>query len=83
MQYSEAMKIIVVLGLVLVVMALASAGVFMLKRPGRAVEGKPHADDRMAKALALRVAVSIALFALVLLSWLMGWIHPGGLPIGH
>jgi hypothetical protein len=83
MQYSGVMKYIVVFGLVLVVVALASAGVFMLRRPGSNEAGKGSADGRMAKALAVRVAVSIALFLLVLLSSMMGWIKPGGLPLGH
>jgi hypothetical protein len=83
MQYSERMKYIVVLGLVLVVAALASAGVFMLRRPRSDGAGKQPPDGRMAKALAVRVAVSIALFLLVLLASMMGWIKPGGLPIGR
>jgi hypothetical protein len=77
------MKYIVVFGLVLVVAALASAGVFMLRRPGGGEVGKGRADGRMAKALALRVAVSITLFLLVLFAALMGWIKPGGVPLGR
>jgi hypothetical protein len=83
MQYSVDMKYIVVIGLVLVVAALASAGVFMLRRPGSDEAGKGSSDGRMAKALAVRVAVSITLFLLVLFAALMGWIKPGGVPIGH
>ena len=62
-----------------VIAALASAGVFMLRRgdPGRPRDGR-----RMARALALRVALSIALFLLILLSWRMGWIRPSGIPLG-
>ena len=35
----------------------------------------------MARALALRVALSVALFLIILLSWKMGWIQPTGLPV--
>jgi hypothetical protein len=35
----------------------------------------------MARVLALRVALSIAAFLLVLLAWWMGWIKPSGIPI--
>lgn len=72
------MKVLMVLMLVAVLGALASAGVFMLKR------GNPDEprDRRMARALALRVALSVALFLLILLSWAMGWVRPTGLPVG-
>jgi hypothetical protein len=83
MQYIEGMKYVVVFGLVLVVAALASAGVFMLRRPGSDEAGKGSADGRMAKALALRVALSVALFLLLLFAALMGWIRPGGVPLGR
>ncbi|HWH84242.1 MAG TPA: DUF2909 domain-containing protein, partial [Burkholderiaceae bacterium] len=33
--------------------------------------------------LALRVALSVLLFAFVLLSWWAGWIHPSGIPLGR
>ena len=36
----------------------------------------------MARALALRVGLSIALFLFILLSWAMGWVRPTGLPVG-
>lgn len=73
------MKTLMVLMFVAVLAALAGAGVFMLRKdPKGAGRGK-----QMAWALALRVALSVALFALILLSWAMGWVKPGGLPIGH
>jgi hypothetical protein len=37
----------------------------------------------MMRALALRVALSVLLFACVMLAWWMGWIQPKGLPIGR
>jgi hypothetical protein len=73
------MKTLMVLMLVAVLGALASAGVFMLRkdRDGDA-RGK-----RMARALAVRVGLSVALFLFILLSWYMGWVRPTGIPMGH
>ncbi len=59
--------------------ALAAAGVFML-RDGR---GGRRKTGHMMRALALRVALSVALFLLVLLAWALGWIQPSGLPLGR
>ena len=80
------MKIVMSLMLLAVLGALASAGVLMMRRGGRDPsaeddDGKP-ADKGMARALALRVALSIGLFLFILLSWYMGWVKPGGIPVG-
>jgi hypothetical protein len=74
------MKTVMVLLLIGVLGALASAGVFMLKKgqPGEADKRK----HQMARALALRVALSVALFLFILLSWHMGWVRPSGIPVG-
>ena len=71
------MKWIIIVALIAVLGALASAGVFMLKRGGN--EGER--DKRMARALAWRVGLSVALFAFILFSWFMGWIAPTGVPM--
>jgi hypothetical protein len=73
------MTFIIVIALVGILAALASAGVFMLKRPKEG-SSPQQADKRMARALAVRVGVSVALFLLILLAWQMGWISPKGLP---
>lgn len=73
------MKAIIVIALLLVLAALASAGVFMLRKD----EGKPGRDKKMARALAVRVGLSVALFLFILLSWKMGWITPKGIPTGR
>jgi DUF2909 family protein len=65
--------------LVLIIGALASAGVFMM-RDGR--DGKPKSGNMM-KALALRVGLSILLFLCILISYKMGWIQPTGIPVGR
>lgn len=71
------MKALIVIALVGILLALGSAGLFMLRRP-RAGEGR---DARMARALALRVGLSIALFLFVLFAYWMGWVQPTGLPV--
>jgi len=73
------MKWIIIVALIGVLGALASAGVFMLRRPGDTGRAR---DARMARALAWRVALSVALFLLILLAWKMGWISPHGIPTG-
>lgn len=75
------MKTLMVLMLIAVLVALASAGVFMLRKDREGVT--PEQRDRlMARALAVRVGLSVALFLLILLSWHMGWIRPTGLLAG-
>jgi hypothetical protein len=76
------MTAVIVIALLGILAGLASAGVFMLKRPK---EGEPSqaADKRMARALAVRVGLSITIFLLILLAWKMGWIAPKGLPTGR
>jgi hypothetical protein len=75
------MRTIIVLALVAVLAALAGAGLFMIKRGPADAGATP--DKRMAWALALRVALSIGIFLLVLLAWRMGWIQPRMLPFGR
>lgn len=75
------MKTVMVLLMVAVLAALAGAGVFMMRK-GRDEDSVPGArDKRMARALALRVGLSIALFLFILLSWRMGWVRPTGIPV--
>ena len=73
------MKTVIVVMLVAVLMALAGAGVFMLRKS----EDGDRRSKHMARALALRVGLSVALFLLVLLGWAMGWVQPSGLPTGR
>ena len=71
------MKFIIAIGFVGILGALAMAGVFML-RDGR--DGKPKTGNMM-RALALRVALSVLLFACILISYWAGWIQPTGIPL--
>ncbi|CAD5372662.1 conserved hypothetical protein [Rubrivivax sp. A210] len=73
------MKIVMVLMLVAVLAALASAGFFMLRKS----DGGDPRGRRMARALTLRIALSVALFLFILLGWFMGWVHPSGIPAGR
>lgn len=82
------MSIIIVLALLVILAALAAAGFFMLRSGGNT--GDAAVDDqeaqarnsRMAKALAVRIAVSVVLFICILIAWKMGYIKPAGIPIG-
>jgi hypothetical protein len=65
-------KIIVIAGLVAVIASLFSALYYLYRDSG---QGR----TRMVKALALRVALSAALIAFLVLSYFMGWIAPTGL----
>jgi hypothetical protein len=49
-------------------------------REGRA--GKSD-DGKMMRALALRVALSVALFLCILFAFWMGWIQPTGIPLAR
>ena len=70
------MKFLILVAFIGIFGALASAGFFMLRK-GRGDRRSPS----MARALAVRVGLSVALFLIILLSWKMGWIHPTGLPL--
>ena len=73
------MKVVIVLLMLGVVAALASAGVFMLRKD----RSSDPTGKNMARALAVRVALSIGLFLLLLFSYWMGWIQPAGIPLGR
>ena len=78
------MKFVILIGLIGVLGALASAGFFMLrKRDDKDSDGVEQRDKRMARALAVRVGLSIALFLFILVAWKLGWISPTGLPTGR
>ena len=73
------MKIVIVVFLLAVVAALASAGVMMLRKR----RDSDPTGARMARALAVRVGLSVAIFLLVLFAYLMGWIQPTGIPLSR
>ena len=72
------MKIVIALALVAILAGLAGAGLYKLRKRSDAAEGP---DNRMARALALRVGLSVTLFVLILLAYMLGWIEPSGVPL--
>jgi hypothetical protein len=65
------MRYVVIAMLLAIVGSLASAAVFMLRGRGD--------SKAMAKALALRVGLSVALFLLLMAGYFFGLIQPGRL----
>jgi purine-cytosine permease-like protein len=77
------MSWIIAVALLGILAALATAGLFMLRRGHDDDRKDGQADKRMARALAVRVALSVALFLFIMLAYWMGWISPTGVPIGR
>ena len=73
------MSILIGVSFAVILAALAWAGVAMLR--GCRKEGSKGGD--MMRALAVRIAVSVLLFACIVIAWSLGWIHPTGIPVGH
>jgi branched-subunit amino acid transport protein AzlD len=65
------MKIIIVILLIAIIVSLARALYYLIK--------KPESSAEMVKALTWRISLSIALFCLVLLAFALGWIQPHGI----
>jgi len=62
------MKILIV-GLLFAIVASLGQALF-------AMSSGPGNSTRMVRALTIRVGLSVALFALLLLSWHFGWMEP-------
>jgi hypothetical protein len=73
------MKVLIGLAFAAIIVALAWAGVAMLR--GGRDDGSKGVD--MMRALAVRIAVSVVLFACIVIAWALGWIHPTGIPLGR
>lgn len=71
------MKYLVLAAFVAIAASLGSALYFMM-RDGQ--DGRPKTSN-MARALAVRVGLSIVLFVCILLAWKFGYIRPTGLPL--
>jgi ABC-type uncharacterized transport system YnjBCD permease subunit len=80
------MSILVALTFLVILAALAAAGFFMLRSSG-AQEGTDadaaKRNSRMARALTVRIGVSVVLFICVLLAWKFGYIKPTGFPVSR
>jgi hypothetical protein len=73
------MKVILIsLALAAIIGALASAGFFMLRGSGNKDRAR-----HMARALAVRVGLSVLLFVCILLAYEFGWIQPTGVPVSR
>lgn len=73
------MTYLVILAFVLIIGSLGVALVSMMR--GHSTEANNTKSRRMARALTVRIGLSVLLFILVLVSYLMGWIQPTGLPL--
>ena len=73
-----AMKYVVALAFVGILASLGFALYYMLRdgRDGRAKTGG------MARALTVRIGLSVVLFLCILVAWKLGYIQPTGLPLG-
>jgi len=69
---TSAMKIFISLVFLAIVASLVMAGYFMLKRGGA------DRSRNMAYALTIRIGLSVALFAGIMILWWLGYITPTG-----
>jgi hypothetical protein len=67
-------RIVVVVFLIGIVASLGSALYHLATNRGNSVE----AGAKMARALTIRVGLSVGLFLLLLFAWSQGWIQPHG-----
>jgi TRAP-type mannitol/chloroaromatic compound transport system permease large subunit len=72
------MKILIISAFVLIIASLAGALIAMMRADSES--GDAQRSRRMARALTIRIGVSVVLFALVIVSYFMGWIEPTGIP---
>lgn len=82
------MQLLITIAFLAIFASLGTALFFMLRggRPQKdAADETTHTQQRnkgMARALAVRVAVSVVLFICVLIAWKLGYIQPHGIPAG-
>ena len=79
------MKIFIALAFLAILASLGSAVFFMLRRPSN--DANKNEDRRrsrgMARALTVRVLLSVLLFICLFVGWKLGIISPTGLPLGN
>lgn len=75
------MSYLVALAFVAILGSLAAALYFMLR--GGQADNTPDKSKRMARALGVRVGLSVLLFVCILIAWKLGYIHPTGIPPGR
>lgn len=64
----------------LAILASLGAALFFMMKDGR--DGKAKTSN-MARALALRVGLSIAVFLCILIAWKLGYVQPTGITSGR
>ena len=72
----EVFRIVVLIALAAIVVSLGSA-LYHLSR------GTQQDSAKLARALTVRIALSLVLFALIMLAWLVGLITPHGIVPGR
>lgn len=74
------MGYLVALAFLAILVSLGAALFFMMRKSDDSVSDTER-GRRMARALAIRVGLSVVLFACLLLAWKLGYIQPTGLPL--
>lgn len=74
------MEYFVALAFLAIIVSLGTALFFMLRK-GDDAPSDTERSRRMARALTVRVALSVVLFLCLLLAWKLGYIQPTGLPL--
>ena len=64
-------RLLILAGLLAIVLSLGSALVQLVRNKG-------ESSLKMARALTIRIGLSILLFVLLLVAWQLGWIQPHG-----
>jgi Protein of unknown function (DUF2909) len=78
----DAMQYVVIIAFIAIIGSLGAAVYFMIKGGSNADGEQKAPSSKMARALAVRIGVSVVLFICILLAWKLGYIHPTGIPAG-
>ena len=73
------MTYLVIIAFIAILASLGTALFFMMRGGDKGT----NASQKMARALAARVGISILLFVCVLAAWKLGYIHPTGIQAGQ
>ena len=78
------MKVLVAVAFLAIVGSLGSALFFMMRSGGKdSADADKRRGDNMARALAVRIGLSVVLFACILIAWKLGYIQPTGIRAGQ
>jgi hypothetical protein len=64
-------RFLILAGFLAIVLSLGSALLHLVRNKG-------DSSQKMARALTLRIGLSVLLFVLLLVAWRLGWIQPHG-----